>query len=51
MMGDQLGILTVAPRVRVWANPADGDRGSASAWTDFDARAGAAVTVRLGGDG
>lgn len=45
--GGQIVILTVAPRVRVWAYPADGDRGSGSAWTDFDARAGAAVTVRL----
>ncbi|MBE0567796.1 MAG: hypothetical protein IH621_17715 [Krumholzibacteria bacterium] len=49
--GDQIGIVTVVPRVRVWAYPADGDRGSGSAWTDFDDLTGAAVTVRLGGDG
>lgn len=45
--GDVVGTLTVAPRVRVWAYPADRPFGAASAWADFDAISGAEAPVVL----
>lgn len=45
--GDVVGTLTVAPRVRVWAYPADRAFGAASAWVDFDATSGAEAPVVL----
>ncbi|MFN2371140.1 MAG: hypothetical protein ABR506_08310 [Candidatus Krumholzibacteriia bacterium] len=45
--GDIVGTWTVAPRVRVWAYPADRSFGAASAWVDFDAVQGAEAPVVL----
>ncbi|MFO7608459.1 MAG: hypothetical protein R6X35_04580 [Candidatus Krumholzibacteriia bacterium] len=45
--GDIIGTWTVAPRVRVWAYPADRSFGAASAWVDFDAVQGAEAPVVL----
>ena len=45
--GNIIGSFVVAPRVRVWAYPADRAFGAGSSWTDFDPLTGAAVTVRL----
>ncbi len=46
--GTVIGRFAVAPRVRVWAYPADHAFGAGSGWADFDALTGAAVTIQLG---
>ena len=45
--GTVIGSMVVAPNVRVWAYPADGEHGAPGAWVEFDPVTGAEADVQL----